>query len=229
MAFDADLVTTVTFDSYSTLVDVNAVEAALADHHAVDDPEPISRTWRERSIQYTLVGNQTDTYKPFYEVNRDALTYALSAHGIDATDEEREEILAAYHELEVFDDVRDGVERLRDEGYDCYVLSNGDPEMLVSMVDHAEIGDLITDTISAHELATFKPDSDLYRHAAGRTGTPIEHVAHVSALWFDVQGAIHAGMQGVRLDREGTPWEPFGDEPDQTVETIDELATELGS
>ncbi len=229
MAFDTDLVTTITFDSYSTLVDVNAVETALADHHAVDDPEPISRTWRERSMQYTLVGNHLDTYKSFYAVNRDALEYALAVHGIETTAEEREEMLAVYHELAVFDDVRAGIERLRDEGYDCYVLSNGDPEMLASMVDHAAIGDLITDTISAHELAIFKPDADLYRHAAGRTGTPIEHVAHVSALWFDVQGAIHAGMQGVRLDREGTPWEPFGDDPDLTVGTIDELASELGS
>lgn len=228
MTFDADLVSTITFDSYSTLVDVDAVEIALGDHPAVDDPEPISRTWRERSMQYTLVGNQTNTYKRFYEVNRDALEYALAAHGIDTTDEEREEILAAYHELEVFEDVRDGIERLRDGGYDCYVLSNGDPEMLASMVDHAEIGDLVEDTISAHELATFKPDADLYRHAAGRTGTPIEQVAHVAALWFDVQGAIHAGMQGVRIDRKRTPWEPFGSVPDLTIETIDELAAELG-
>ncbi|WP_265109581.1 haloacid dehalogenase type II [Halosolutus halophilus] len=228
MTFDPDLVTTITFDSYSTLVDVDAVESALGDHPDVDDPEPLSKTWRERSMQYTLVGNHLETYKPFYEVNRDALEFALAAHGIETTEDEREEILATYHELEVFDDVRDGIERLRDGGYDCYVLSNGNPEMLASMIEGADIGDLVEDTISAHELATFKPDPDLYRHAAGRTGTPIQQVAHVAALWFDVQGAIHAGMQGVRLDRKGDPWEPFGDEPDLTIETIDDLAAELG-
>ncbi len=43
-----------------------------------------------------------------------------------------------------------------------------------SMVDHAEIDGLIEDTISADEIRTFKPDVDLYRHAAGRIGTPIE-------------------------------------------------------
>ncbi|WP_137290973.1 haloacid dehalogenase type II [Natronorubrum halophilum] len=228
MSFDPDRVTTVTFDSYSTLVDVDAVEAALAAHPGVDAPEPISRTWRERSMQYTLVGNHTGTYEPFYEVNRDALEYALEAHGVEATEDEREEILSAYHELDVFDDVRGSIERLRRGGYDCYVLSNGNPEMLASMVEHAEIDDLLADTISADELETFKPDPDLYRHAAGRTGTPIEEIAHVSALWFDVQGASHAGMQGVWLDRNGTPWEPFGDEPELVCAGLEEVADRLG-
>ncbi|SDX84444.1 2-haloacid dehalogenase [Halobellus clavatus] len=56
--FDADRVTTVTFDSYSTLVDVDAAEAALADR--VAEPEPISKHWRSRSLAYTFVANQID-------------------------------------------------------------------------------------------------------------------------------------------------------------------------
>jgi len=234
MAFDPEQVTAVTFDSYSTLVDVDAVERALAKR--VDDPVPVSRLWRTRSLEYTLVANQLDSYQPFYEINRDALQYALDAHGIDLSTETRDEILAAYHELDVFDDVRDSIERLTHAGYDCYVLSNGNPEMLDSMVDHAAIEDLLTGVISADEVETFKPDPALYRHAAARTGTPIDEIAHVSALWFDVLGAQHAGMSGVRIDRKGDPWERFGGvaphgesdaEPDYTVDRIDELVAAL--
>ncbi|ELY84611.1 haloacid dehalogenase type II [Natrinema altunense] len=227
MAFDPDRVTTVTFDSYSTLVDVDATVGALADHAEIPDPDPVSRTWRERSIQYTLVANHLESDETFYEINRDALAYALAAHGIDLPADEREAILEVYHELEVFDDVRESVERLHEAGYDTYVLSNGTPEMLESMVDHAGIGDLLVDTISADELETFKPDAELYRHAAGRTGTPLDELVHVSALWFDVQGAIRAGMQGVWLDRKGTPWEPFGDEPDLIAEGLAAVADRL--
>jgi len=226
MAFDADRVSTVTFDSYSTLVDVDAAENALAAR--VDDPEPVSRLWRARSLEYTFVANQTDAYQPFYEMNRDALQYALDYHDVDVGTEERDEILAVYHELDVFDDVRDGIERLRAGGYDCYVVSNGNPEMLASMIDHADIGDLIEDTISADEVRTFKPAAEIYRHAAARTGTPIDEIAHVTAGWFDVMGAQHAGMHGVRVDRKGAPWEPFDGTPDLTVETIYELAEVLG-
>jgi 2-haloacid dehalogenase len=223
--FDPEAVTTLTFDSYSTLVDVDAAETALAAR--VDDPEPISRLWRSRSIEYTLVGNHIDAYQTFYEMNRDALTSALGARGIDLTEDERDEILSVYHELDVFADVRGGMERLGEMGYDLYVLSNGNPEMLSSMVEHADIGDLLTDTISADEVETFKPDEKLYRHAAGRTDTPIEEVAHASALWFDVLGAQHAGMQGIWMDRKGQPWEPFDGDPDLTVETIPAIADEL--
>jgi len=225
MSFNSDAVTTLTFDSYSTLVDVDAAEKALAAR--VDDPEPVSKLWRSRSIEYTLVSNHIDAYQTFYEMNRDALTYALDAHSVDLPDEEREEILSVYHELDVFDDVREGMERLRDAGYDLYVVSNGNPEMLDSMVDHADIGGLLEDTISADEVETFKPDAEIYRHAAARTGTPIEEMAHAAALWFDVQGAQHAGMQGIWMNRKDTPWEPFDGEPSLTVETIHDIADEL--
>jgi 2-haloacid dehalogenase len=226
MTLDADRVRTITFDSYSTLVDVDAAENALADR--VDDPEPVSKLWRARSLEYTFVANHTDSYQPFYEMNRDALQYALDANDANISQKERDEILAVYHELDVFDDVRDGIERLRDGGYACYVVSNGNPEMLSSMVEHADIGDLIEDTISADEVETFKPDAEIYRHAAARTGTPIDKIAHVTAGWFDIMGAQHAGAQGVWVDRKATPWEPFDGEPDLTIESFYELADTLG-
>ena len=42
-----------------------------------------------------------------------------------------------------------------------------------------------------------------------------------------MQGAQHAGMQGVRVHRKGDPWERFGDDPDLTVESIDEFRAAL--
>lgn len=227
MAFDPDRVSTITFDSYSTIVDVDAVEAALAAH--VDDPEPVSRLWRARSLEYTFVANHTDAYQPFYAMNRDALEHALAAHGVDLAEDEREAILETYHDLDVFGDVRDGIERLREGGYDCYVVSNGNPEMLASMVEGADIDDLVVDTISAEEVETFKPEPEIYRHAAARTGTPIDRSVHTAGPSFDVLGAMSAGAQGAWLDREGDPWESFaGRDPDVTVESFHDLAEALG-
>ena len=222
--FDTDP-NAVTFDSYSTLVDVDSVERALADR--VDDPEPVSRLWRARSLEYTLVANHLDAYQPFYEMNRDALTYALAAHDADVSDEEREEILSTYHELDVFGDVRRSIERLHDGGYPCYVVSNGNPGMLQSMVEHADIGDLLDGVVSADEVQQFKPAAELYRYAAEQVGEPVEGLAHVSALWLDVQGAQHAGMDGVWLNRDDGPWESFGPDPALEVDSIDAFADEL--
>ncbi|MDS0277018.1 haloacid dehalogenase type II [Halomicroarcula sp. S1AR25-4] len=225
MTFDPGRVTTLTFDSYSTIVDVEAAEKALSER--VPDPQPVSRLWRSRSLAYTFIANAVDAYKPFYEMNRDALQYALDAHGVDISTEDRDEILAVYHELDVFDDVREGMNRLYDAGYDLYVVSNGNPEMLDSMVDHAGIGGLVEDTVSADEIGTFKPDAELYRHAAARTGTPIDEIAHVTAGYFDVYGAMHAGMQGVWVNRDDGPWDAFAGDPDLTIGSFHDLVDEL--
>lgn len=225
MSFDPDRVSTLFFDSYSTVVDVDTAAGPLEEH--ADDPGSVSDLWRVHSLMYTMVANHVDGYAPFYDLNRQALAYALDAHGIDADAETREEILAVYHDLEVFDDVRDGMERLG-EAYDLYVLSNGNPEMLESMIDIADIGGLIEGFVSADEIATYKPAAELYEHAADRTDTPVEEAVHVSALWYDVQGAMHAGLQGVWVDRKGDPWVRFDGEPDLTIETFHDLADELG-
>lgn len=226
MSLDVERVETVTVDSYGTLVDPRAADRALADR--VDDPEPVSRLWRSRSLAYTMVGNVVGFYQPFYEMNRDALTFALAAHGVDLSAEEVDEILAVYLDLDAFDDVRPGVERLRAAGYDVWVVSNGDPRMLTAMVESAGLGDLLAGTVSADEVEIFKPDPRIYRHAAARTGTPVDRLLHVAGPAFDVLGAKHAGAQAAWVDRYGEPWESFaGVDPDVTVDGLAELADAL--
>jgi len=228
MTFDPDRVETVTFDSYSTIVDVASAVAALDGH--VDDPEMAANHWRAHSLMYTMVANEIDEYEPFYEMNRHAATNALELFGEfeGGVDEDtRDEVTSVYHDLHVFDDVREGMERLAAE-YDCYVVSNGNPEMLDTMVEKAGVGDLLEDTISADEVETFKPHPEIYRHAAGRTGTPIEEMAHVSAGWFDVHGSKSAGMQAVWVNRDGGPFVTYGPRPDLEVSSFLEFADELG-
>lgn len=222
MPIDPQSISAVSVDSYGTVVDVGATKCALAEH--VDDVDSIARMWRERSLTYALVSNIIDAYEPFYELNRYALEYALAAHDVELSADRIEEILSVYHELDVFEDVRGGLEAVRSAGYEVYVLSNGDPEMLDSMVEHAGIDDIVTDAISANDVRRYKPAPELYRHAADEMGTPIDEVVHVSAGWLDVQGAKHAGMDGVWMNRTGAPWDPFDGDPDLTAGSFHEFA-----
>lgn len=75
--------------------------------------------------------------------------------------------------------------------------------------------------VSAHEIKRHKPARELYARAAERLGVDVAAIAHVSNGYADVQGAMHAGMAGVWLNRTGAPPDPFGPAPDLAVESID--------
>ena len=227
MTFDPDRVETVTFDSYSTLVDVGTTIEALADH--VEDPVAVGRTWRIQSLIYAFCCNAMDTYEPFWDLCDYALDYALDEAGADLSDETREEILDVYHDLDTFPDVRDGVSRLVDAGYDCYVVSNGNQEMLTSMVAAAGVADLISDTVSAGDVESYKPAPPIYEEAIRRADVDAEHVAHATAGMLDVQGGMNVGMQGVWLNRHERPMSRFGPDPNVELTTVHDLADELGA
>jgi 2-haloacid dehalogenase len=86
----------------------------------------------------------------------------------------------------------------------------------------------VSGTISAAEVGACKPDRKLYRHAARRANTAVSGIAHVTASWYDIQGALHTGMQGVWINRSGNDWEDLLKEPDLEVETFHELADQFG-
>jgi 2-haloacid dehalogenase len=227
MPLNSDAVEAVAFDSYGTIVDVTAVEEPLSEY--VDRPKLVSKIWRERSLNYAMVSNHVGEYDSFYEMNRAALRYALTVAGADVSDDEREEILSTYDELDVFEDAPKGMDRLHEAGYDLYVLSNGSPEMLDQLLDHAGIDDVVEDTISVAEIERFKPDAEMYRHAADRIGVDVQHVAFVAGGWWDVPGAVNAGVQGVWVNRQDALWGPYEIEPDLTVEDFHAVADRLNA
>ena len=228
-----DDIEVITVDSYSTLVDVGSQADVLEEHvPGLADGEPISQRWRNQYITYSMVANDIDEYRPFWDLIGRGLAYALEAHGYDVPADVRDRIRREVYEdrLTVFEDVTDGIGRIVDAGYDVYVLSNGNPEMLAHLVERADLEDLVSDTISADEIETYKPDPAIYRHAGTRIGSDLEEILHVSGGGMrDVWGAKHAGMKTAWLARpeQNTPREHLGRDPDIVVEDFYSLADVL--
>jgi 2-haloacid dehalogenase len=223
--FETERVSVVTFDSYGTLVDTASAATAL--EGVVDDPETTAREWRRSALVYSLAATPIEQYRTYFELHRSALADTLAAEGVDLTADRIAELTGVYHRLDPFEDVREGFERLAGAGYRPSIVSNGDPGMLVSLVETTGIEGTVDTVVSADEIRTLKPTAALYEHAAERLGVPIERIAHVTAHWMDVLGAIHAGMQGVWLAREGTSWASFDGAPHLTVGSIPDLCAVL--
>lgn len=222
MPFDPSRVETILVDSYSTLVDMRSMEDMLEEY--TSHAKEVAMLWFQRSKIYGVVAAKLDEYRPCREKYRISLMYSLHTAGVSISDRELEEILDGIDSLEVFDDVRDGLRRFSNSGYDVYVLSNGDVNMLENLVTHADIRNVIAGTISAEEIGHFKPDRRLYRHAAVRTDTPISDIAHITASWNDVLGAKNAGIQDIWLNRTNDIWEGFLADPSFEINTLHELA-----
>ncbi|WP_336363332.1 haloacid dehalogenase type II [Halalkalicoccus salilacus] len=227
---DPETVTTITVDSYSTLVDVSSQQEVLEEYvDGIEDAEEVSRLWRHQYILYSVIANDIDEYRPFWELIGQGLRYALESHGHDVPADVRDEIRRTVYEdrIAVFEDVTDGIGRLIDAGYEVYVVSNGTPEMLEHLLEAANLDGVVTDAVSADEVETYKPDPAIYRHAAERTGTPIGEILHASGGGMrDVWGAKHAGMQTAWLSRpdKRLPREHLGRDPDVVVEDFHDLA-----
>jgi len=228
-----DGVKTVTVDSYTTLVDIGSQAEVLEERvPAITDGEDVSQLWRSQYIAYSVIANDIDEYRPFWELIGQGLRYALEANGHDVPREVRDRVRKDVYEerISVFDDVTDGIERVADAGYEVYIVSNGNPEMLDHLVEAADLGGIVTDSISADEIETYKPDPAIYRHAADRVDTPVGNVLHVSGGGMrDVWGAKHAGMRAGWLNRpeQNAPHEYLGQEPDIVLESFHDLADRL--
>lgn len=221
MTWDPDRVRAVTLDSFSTVVDIDSTAPAVAD--LVSDPVAFARRWHRLAATYGMRGNLIGTYATYFELHVDALEALLAREGIQPDRTELRERTEIYYDMDVFADVEPALDRLREQGYLLGIVSNGDPAMVSAMVETAELEPFLDAVVSADEIRQHKPARALYEHAADRLGVETKSVAHVSNGYADVQGAMHAGMQGVWLDREGNPPDPFGPTPDLRLESLVDL------
>ena len=219
---DPDAIDAVFFDSYGTLLDTASAARVL--DGVVEDPDAVAERWRENALFYSVVANDLDQYGTYFELHLDGLRDALAREGVELPEDRLRELNAVYHDLDPFEDVERGFERLSAAGYRPSICSNGNPAMLDSLVESANIGDSVAALVSAHDIRTFKPSTELYEHAVSQVDAPPERIAHVTAHWMDVQGAMNAGMYGIHLDRAGeSAWPSFGPLPTRSVDSLDRL------
>jgi 2-haloacid dehalogenase len=218
------------FDVFGTLVDWRSgIAEAFRSSGVPGDPEQLADAWRARYAPILAeVNNGSRPWGNFDELHLATLDDLLIERGLDLTAEARHRLVGAWHRLEPWPDVREGLEALRRQRVTA-ALSNGHVALLV---DLSRYGDLRFDCLLSAELAhAYKPAPEVYRTAARLLDVQPAELMLVAAHPWDLAGARAAGLKTALIDRplEHGPGSPARDDPDadESVAQLDELATRL--
>jgi 2-haloacid dehalogenase len=220
----------VAFDVFGTLLDWRTTVArAFRASGLPGDPEELAVDWRNRL--WPVLGKVNEGERPWADfdgLHLATLDELLSERGLELEAGPRRELVGAWHRLDPWPDVRDGLEELRRDRA-VAALSNGHIALLVDLVRH---GDLRFDCLVSAELAhVYKPHPEIYLTGARLLGIEPGELMLAASHPVDLAAARRAGLRTALIERplEYGPGSPPRDEPDAelTVADLHELADRL--
>ena len=220
------------FDVFGTLVDWRSgIAAAFRAADVPGDPEELAEDWRSRYLPILAEVNKGERpWGDFDELHLVTLDHVLGERGIELPLEVRRELVAGWHRLDPWPDVREGLAALRDDRL-LATLSNGHVRLLVDLARH---GDLRFDCILSAELVNaYKPDPEIYKSAPRLLGLEAGEVMLVASHPHDLAAARENGLRSALVERplEYGPGSDKREDPDadETVADLHELAERLGA
>src|SRR3954466_13663318 len=131
-----DGVTTLMFDFYGTVVDMQAglteaIRPYLQAKGSPLEPGRVVTWWRRTHFEASMIDALLERdHTPYRLIGQQAVDYTLERAGIAHTAAEVAALVGAIERLPPFPDVVAALERLKARGYRLVILSNGDPDML---------------------------------------------------------------------------------------------------
>ena len=215
------------FDAYGTLFDVYSV-TALAEQLFPGKGEALSRSWRQKQLEYSWLRTLSQRYKPFLEITEDALDYAAAQLKLSLDDSSRARLMKEYACLAPYPETRPALMALREMGLRLAILSNGTPAMLDVATKSAGIRDLFEHLISVDAVRQYKTAPAAYRLGTDTLGCRPEQVLFVSSNAWDVSGASQFGYPTFWINRTGAPFERLDVTPTATGSRLSDLVAFAG-
>jgi len=212
----------VVFDAYGTLFDVYSI-GVLAEQSFPGAGDALTRTWRERQIDYTRLRTLSNRYEPFDMVTRDALRWTADALGLELSAEAEQVLMRGYAQLSAYADALDVLRTLKRMGMRLAILTNGTSAMLEALVEHAGMRGLLDQVLSVDAVKQYKTAAAAYQLAPDAFGLPAKEMLFVSSNCWDACGAAWFGYTTIWINRSGLPPERLGVSPDATGSSLEDV------
>jgi 2-haloacid dehalogenase len=217
------MTTTLAFDVYGTLIDPLGISVQLSEY--VGDRAPqFSQIWRDKQIEYLFRRALMRDYRDFSTCTGQALDFTDQRLQTSLSAEAKHTLMGKYRLLPAYSDVSAALLRLKAGHCRMYAFSNGQPDDLEHLLDHAGIGENLDGIVSVHDVQSFKPDPAVYRHFLDSTNAEADDSWLVSGNPFDIIGAHAVGWKTAWLKRDPSAvFDPWDIEPTVTVTELGEL------
>jgi 2-haloacid dehalogenase len=212
----------IAFDAYGTLFDVYSI-AALADKLFPGKGAALSEQWRDKQIEYTRLRTMCSQYKPFWEVTLDALVFSCKKLSLDLDPDAQDSLMGQYAKLQAFPENLSVLQRLKEKNLKLAILSNGNPDMLDTVVKAASMHDMFDHLISVDSVRKFKTAPEAYQLGPDTFSLPANQILLVSSNCWDVCGATWFGYTTFWVNRNAVPLEELDVTPHGTGRTLKDV------
>ena len=208
------------FDAYGTLFDVDhgCKEMAI---QLGDNWDKLSSIWRQKQLEYSWLYNSMNEYDSFWKITKDSLEYAMNLLSINSV-KIKNELLDLYFKISAFEEVEEGLKKIKKNKTKTAILSNGSYDMLNSAVKNSKFDELINEVISVDECKKFKPHRDVYNLVIDKFNINKKNCIFFSSNCWDIHGASNFGFQTVWVNRKKNIDELLPGQVDDQVQSLKE-------
>lgn len=185
--------------------------------------EAFVKTWRGKQFEYGYLRSITGHHKDFFKVTEDALVYTANAMGLQLTAENKQKLLNAYLQLELWPDAAAALKKLKASGVKIITIANFSQHMLRSNADRAGITELFDELLSTEVNGTYKPDPRAYELGMKRLNLKKEEIVFAAFGGWDAYGAKNFGYNTYWVNRFNLPVEELSIKADRTSNDIQGL------
>jgi 2-haloacid dehalogenase len=213
------------FDVNETLSDMSPMAGRFED---VGAPGHLAKTWFASLLRDGFALTVAGVGEPFSRIGEEALRTSLEGLQLSRRlDDAVAHVMGGFAELDVHDDVPEGIRELSELGIRLVTLSNGSASVAQRLLEQAGLRGHFEQFLSVEEAGIWKPAAGAYSYAVDKCGVEPMDAMLVAVHPWDTDGAARAGVGSAWVNRGGATYPGYFTAPDLEATSLVDLAEQL--